>query len=880
MEEGPEAEEPGNAEAENHSGRNHPGEVHEEIHAGSRGPRLRDEEEQGRYGQGTRPHLPEVHGPPTAFAWQVPVQSSLQEKGLRHGGERVGGGEPGGTEGDHERETEDEIGEEGPAGHAHGTVGIAAGLQGPREEGGLREERKAEGEEGEHGGGPFGVRGVEESPGEEHPQDGVAEEGQPEEGRYGDGCHEGRALPEGLPELGLLPGPGVPGELGKEYGGRGDGEEPEGELDEPGREVEEGDGILPNHEGEGAGDKDVQLQDRGPGKGGKKEPPHLVHRRVGRGVQAGSPAEGAQLEGGQGELEESAGENSPGEQESLLPGRIRPPVNRPEEDRDHGEVEKDRVEGGQEETPENLQGGREDGRQADGEDIGEEDETEGGRLPEASGRPQVEEEGKTGGEEAGRPEQDEQGDRPAEDPVEEGEGSLPGPGFLLGGEEGYEGRGEGTLAEEPAEEIGQGEGEEKGRGGRAQAKSGVEENIPEEPEEPRSQRGNRHRGHRPEIFSHDERGGIPACSMLPGKRASLLFTARTPLPSPAMSLIPALSEKLRRHPKRIVFPEGEDPRIMQAARLFASRELGVPVLLGERTRMKRIAQSLGISLDGIRLVEPERSEDFARKEEQLRALPRFAGDSPEGIRAQVADRNVFATLMLAGADVDAVLAGATSSASSALRPLLRIIPRQEGVSTVSSMQILSFDEEDHRPDLFLADCAVVPEPSARQLAEIALTAGSLRWHLVDERPRVALLSYTTHDEGCRQPSVLRVREATALAREWILAQGGGMEVDGDLQVDAALDPAVARAKEVDGPVGGSANVLIFPDLHSGNIASKMIQVLGGAHCYGHLLCGLTRPAAEISRGSSALEIFGTAVLVAAAALERSLLYPGLLEKAG
>lgn len=340
-----------------------------------------------------------------------------------------------------------------------------------------------------------------------------------------------------------------------------------------------------------------------------------------------------------------------------------------------------------------------------------------------------------------------------------------------------------------------------------------------------------------------------------------------------MPLIQKLTEKLARHPKRIVFPEGSDPRIIQAARLFASRKLGVPILLGDRALIKSNARRLGISLDHIRLIEPERSDEFEGFVERFQGLRRFRGLSQKECHEYVADTNYFATLMLATMQADAILSGATVSASSAIRPLLKIIPKQEGVETVSSLQILDFDEDTHRSELFLSDCAVVPDPTPEQLCDIAVTAALIRHHLTNEPARVALLSYTTRNATSRNPSVLKVRSATEMAQRRVLERRWPIEVDGDLQVDAALDPATAEVKNVGGEVAGRANVLVFPDLNSGNISSKMIQILGGAHCYGHILSGLSRPAAEISRGASAHDIFGTAVLVCAQAIERSFLYP-------
>jgi len=222
-----------------------------------------------------------------------------------------------------------------------------------------------------------------------------------------------------------------------------------------------------------------------------------------------------------------------------------------------------------------------------------------------------------------------------------------------------------------------------------------------------------------------------------------------------MPLIQKLTEKLARHPKRIVFPEGSDPRIIQAARLFASRQLGIPILLGDRALIKSNARRLGISLDHIRVIEPERSDEFEGFVARFQGLRRFRGLSNRECHEYVADTNYFATLMVATMQADAILSGATVSASSAIRPLLKIIPKQDDVQTVSSLQILDFDEDTHRSELFLSDCAVVPDPSPEQLTDIALTAANLRNHLTNQISRVAMLSYTTKNANSRNPTCSR-----------------------------------------------------------------------------------------------------------------------------
>jgi phosphate acetyltransferase len=342
-----------------------------------------------------------------------------------------------------------------------------------------------------------------------------------------------------------------------------------------------------------------------------------------------------------------------------------------------------------------------------------------------------------------------------------------------------------------------------------------------------------------------------------------------------MPLISKLTVRLKRHPKRVVFPEGSDPRILQAARQFASNRLGVPILLGDRAQIKAHAEKLDISLDRIRIIEPRRSDEWENFVKKFQGLRRFKNLKEKEVEQYLEDTNYFATMMLATSQADAIVSGATSSASSALRPLLQIVPRLPHVATVSSLNIFDLEDLETGKDreLFLADCAVVPNPTSEQLADIAVTTAALRYHLTNSKPYVALLSYSSKSVSSKDPTVAKMKAATEMARKKALALGIPMEIDGELQVDAALDPITAKTKKIEGPVAGQANVLIFPDLHSANIASKLVDTLTRARNYGPIITGLSKPAAEISRGATASDIFGTAVMVASQAINHKLLYP-------
>jgi phosphate acetyltransferase len=342
-----------------------------------------------------------------------------------------------------------------------------------------------------------------------------------------------------------------------------------------------------------------------------------------------------------------------------------------------------------------------------------------------------------------------------------------------------------------------------------------------------------------------------------------------------MRFIGSVIEKLQRHPKRIVFPEGTEPRVLQAARQFHSLRLGAPVLLGDRTRIKDIAAALNISLEGIRIINPAESDEldnFARRFEILR---RYKGMKSLEARDALLQPNYFGAMMVAMHQADGFVSGTNQNVGSVLRPLFQIIKVAPHTTTASSCQIMEVEDSGYgeKGVLFMADCGVIPEPTVEQLADIAVSTALLARHLLGVRPRVALLSFSTKGSS-NHPSIGRVQAATALAEKKALDKQIDADFDGEIQVDTALVPEIAIRKSPQGKIIGNANVLIFPDLNSGNIASKLVRHLARANAYGQILLGLDRPAADVSRGSSAHDILGVAAIVGVQAIDYHLLYPG------
>ncbi len=342
-----------------------------------------------------------------------------------------------------------------------------------------------------------------------------------------------------------------------------------------------------------------------------------------------------------------------------------------------------------------------------------------------------------------------------------------------------------------------------------------------------------------------------------------------------MRFIGSVIEKLQRHPKRIVFPEGTEPRVLQAARQFFALRLGAPILLGDRSKVKEAAAALNVSLEGIRIINPEESPDLEGFAKRFELLRRSKGVHSREALETVSKANYFGAMMVAMRQADGLVSGTNETSGSVLRPLFQIIKVAPQTTTASSCMIMEVEDTrfGERGVLFMGDCGVIPDPTVDQLADIAISTARVARQILNCRPRVALLSYSTRGSATH-PSIGKVQAATALAHQKSVESGFEADFDGELQVDAALVPEIAARKLPESRVAGRANVLIFPDLNSGNIASKLIQHIARANAYGQILLGLDRPAADVSRGSSAHDILGVAAIVGLQSIEYQKLYPG------
>ncbi len=319
-----------------------------------------------------------------------------------------------------------------------------------------------------------------------------------------------------------------------------------------------------------------------------------------------------------------------------------------------------------------------------------------------------------------------------------------------------------------------------------------------------------------------------------------------------MKALVRIIEKAREERKRIVLPEGGDPRIVEAA-VHANREgIADIVLLGSSSAIGREAESLGLQLEGILTIDPERSDRGAGYAETLYELRRHKGMSRDEACVQVKDPLTYAALMVNRGDADGMVAGAVNTTADVVRSAIQIIGVDKGFKLVSSFFLMMLCEPFHnmKGGLIFSDCALVVDPDAEQLSEIAMAAANSGRALLQTEPRVAMLSFSTAGSAAHA-AVTKVTDAARRVKE----QMPWLKIDGDVQLDAAILADIAERKLPGSQTRGNANVLVFPNLDAGNIGYKLAERIGNAHAIGPLLQGLKKPANDLSRGCKAEDVY-------------------------
>ena len=337
--------------------------------------------------------------------------------------------------------------------------------------------------------------------------------------------------------------------------------------------------------------------------------------------------------------------------------------------------------------------------------------------------------------------------------------------------------------------------------------------------------------------------------------AGKIVTTETKVLTPKMFEY-RLLQRARRHKQHIVLPEATDERILRATEILRSRDIVDITLLGDEDAVRAKIREYSLRLEDVPIVCPYASGKFDEYIEAFYEMRKHKGITLENARDIMNDLTYYATMMVHKGDADGMVSGAVHTTADTVRPAFQIIKTRPGVSVVSSVFFMCLSDRV----LVYGDCAVNPNPTATQLAEIALSSAHTA-EIFGVEPRVAMLSYSTGDSGSGE-DVDRVREATSLVKEMAKEHHPGLKIEGPIQYDAATDMAVARTKMPGSEVAGQATVFIFPDLNTGNNTYKAVQRTAKAVAIGPVLQGLNKPVNDLSRGCLVSDVLNTIAITA------------------
>lgn len=327
-----------------------------------------------------------------------------------------------------------------------------------------------------------------------------------------------------------------------------------------------------------------------------------------------------------------------------------------------------------------------------------------------------------------------------------------------------------------------------------------------------------------------------------------------------MSLMDTIRENAQKLNKCIVLPEGTEERTLKAAAYIINEKIARIILIGNKAEIKQKCEEYNLqNIDQARIIDPQNNPDHKKYADLLFEIRKSKGLSYEEASELAKDPLYLATLLIKAGEADGEVAGAQNATGNVLRPAFQIVKTLPGISVVSGAFIMLLKDNPYVPEniLVFADCAVHPDPTAAELAEIAISTAYTAKNIAKIEPRVAMLSFSTKGSA-KHALVDKVVEATKIARE----KAPWLQIDGELQADAAIVESVGISKAPGSLIAGKANVLVFPSLETGNITYKLVQRLAGAEAIGPVLQGMAAPINDLSRGCSVSDIVNLVAITA------------------